>query len=284
MSYPVEVRLADKKGWHTPGEASAFYGRYGRVGITVHWWDTPQRAGTHDGTVNYILNKAKAGTGSVNYVLSNDKITLLVEPENVAWASQSGNPTTVSIEFDPRLNGEGYRKAGWLINELEKRFKRTLTLYPHNHWFATQCPGTLDLNRMRREADIWKNVTESLPMNSEAGKELYRAALHREAESDAAASQWNGVAPSAAMQRLRQQPEWKVVNSKVKGYDALAAQVAALSARPTKEELQKVIDELKARDGKIADLEKKITEHQPSEAETTLTKFFSLIKKLWSRS
>lgn len=156
--YDIEFRLASKNGWHTPQEAQNYYGKYSRVGITVHWWGAPESNpdSAHDNIVNYILGKAQAGTGSVNYVLSNNKITMLVNPDNVAWASQGGNPTTVSVEFSPHLNAEGYKKAGWLINELEGRYNRALTLYPHNHWFATQCPGSLDLNRMRDEANRWK--------------------------------------------------------------------------------------------------------------------------------
>lgn len=159
MSYDIEIRLAAKTGWHTPAEAKAYYGRYSREGFTVHWWGEPSLNpdSGHDNIVNYILGKATAGTGSVNYVLSNNKITMLVNPDNVAWASQSGNPTTVSCEFSPSLNAEGYKKAGWLINELEGRYGHNLTLYPHNKWFQTACPGTLDIGRMRAEADKWKS-------------------------------------------------------------------------------------------------------------------------------
>lgn len=139
--YPIEVKIAAKSGWQYPAEAKAYYGRYDRNGFTVHWWDAPNKVkdSDHDTIVNYILGKATAGTGSVNYVLSNSKISMLVEPENVAWASQSGNPTTVSCEFSPHLNDEGYKKAGWLIWQLEKRFNRRLALYKHSDWFQTQC-------------------------------------------------------------------------------------------------------------------------------------------------
>lgn len=158
MSYAIEVKPASKNGWHTPAEAKSYYGRYDRNGVTVHWWNSPDQVkdSDHDNIVNYILGKAVKGTGSVNYVLSNNKITMLVSPENVAWASQKGNPTTVSIEFSPHLNDEGYKKAGWLILELEKKFGRTLQLFPHNYWFSTACPGTLSLDRMRQEVQKWK--------------------------------------------------------------------------------------------------------------------------------
>lgn len=159
--YSIEIRLASKNGWHTPAEAKAYYGRYSRDGVTVHWWNTPTAVtdADHDNICNYILGKATRGEGSVNYVLSNKKITMLVNPDNVAWASQAGNPTTVSVEFSPHLNAEGYKKAGWLINELFNpttgRYKKAPRLWRHKDWFSTQCPGTLDLPRMLAEANKW---------------------------------------------------------------------------------------------------------------------------------
>lgn len=174
-SYQLETKIAAKSGWDTPSQAKARYGRYSRDGITVHWWNTPENipknSASHDNIVNYILGKATRGIGSVNYVLSDYKISVLVYPDNVAWASQSGNPTTVSIEFDPHLSGEGYKKAGWLIDQLEQRYGKTLTLYQHKHWFSTACPGTLDINRMRAEADKWKRGEYDKPV---APKITYR--------------------------------------------------------------------------------------------------------------
>lgn len=157
--YQIEIRLASKNGWHTPAEARAYYGKYDRAGVTWHWWNTPNlvQDSDHDNICNYILGKANAGSGSVNYVLSNNKITMLVNPDNVAWASQGGNPTTVSVELSPHLNTEGYKKAGWLFNELEGRYGRVLKHYKHSDWVTTQCPGTIDINRIKDEANKWKS-------------------------------------------------------------------------------------------------------------------------------
>lgn len=163
MSYSIEIRHASPKGFYTPAEAKKYYGKYARNGLTVHWWNSPDKVkdSDHNNICNYILSKASRGVGSVNYVLSNKKITMLVNPDNVAWASQSGNPTTVSVEFSPHLNAEGYKKAGWLINELfnvnNGRYRKAPRLYKHSDWFSTQCPGTLDLNRMLAEASKWAN-------------------------------------------------------------------------------------------------------------------------------
>lgn len=161
MAYNIEIRLADKRGWQTPAEGKAYYGRYSRDGVTIHWWNAPQNVNDsdHDNIVNYILGTASRGQMSVNYVLSNKKITLLVNPDNVAWHATSGNPTTVGIECSPHLNAEGYKKAGWLINELfntkNGRYKKSPRLWKHSDWQQTSCPGTLDLNRMKAEANKW---------------------------------------------------------------------------------------------------------------------------------
>ena len=152
--YPLEIKPANKAVYFTPGEAQNYYGRYSREGITIHWWGDGTGADNHDNIVNFFLRRTD---GSVNYVLSDNKITLMVNPDDVAWCSQSGNATTISIEHQPTLGDEGYKKSGWLVNQMEQRYGRRLTLYPHNHWYGTACPGSIDINRIRNEADKWAN-------------------------------------------------------------------------------------------------------------------------------
>jgi N-acetylmuramoyl-L-alanine amidase CwlA len=164
MLYPIETRLASKNGWDTPDEARRRYGKYSRGGITCHWWNTPDKAGTHDETVEYILGQASAGNMSVNYVVSDKKITLLVAPDNVAWHATAGNPTTIGIEFDPRLGAEGYKRGGWLIAQLEKRYGKTLKLYRHSDWDETECPGTINIAKLSQEADKAKRATGAKTM------------------------------------------------------------------------------------------------------------------------
>jgi hypothetical protein len=157
MAYPIEVKRPPASVYFTPAQSNAYYAtRYSREGITIHWWGDGTGASNHDNIVNFFLRRTD---GSVNYVLSDNKITEMVAPDNVAWTSQAGNPTTISIEHQPTLGAEGYKKSGWLVCELEKKYGRTLTLYPHKHWTATACPGTIDLNRIRQEANKWKSGT-----------------------------------------------------------------------------------------------------------------------------
>jgi hypothetical protein len=159
--YDIEIKLAKTSVYFTPSQARSYYGRYSRDGITVHWWGDGTGASNHDNIVNYFLRRTD---GSVNYVLSDKKITLMVNPDNVAWTSQSGNPTTISIEHQPTLGAEGYKKSGWLVWQLEQRYGKRLALYPHKYWYATACPGTVSLDRIRQEADKWARGYYNAPV------------------------------------------------------------------------------------------------------------------------
>jgi hypothetical protein len=154
-SYGVEIKLASKNGWFTPAEARAYYGRYDRSGYCVHWWGDGTGASNHDNIVNYMNNQAAAGNKSVNYVLSDNKMTLCVSPDNVAWCQESGNATEISVETQPTLGDEGYKKHGWLKDQLDQREGRKLVIHGHNFWFGTTCPGTISLDRIAQEADKW---------------------------------------------------------------------------------------------------------------------------------
>jgi len=154
--YPIEVKIASKNGWSTPQEVPGIWGvPYSRSGITAHWWGDGTGADNHDNIVNYFLNQSSLGNKSVNYVVSDNKITLMVSPDMVAWCSGPGNPSTISFEHQPTLSAEGYKKSGWLVWQLEGRYGHSLPIYPHNKWQQTACPGSIDLGRIRAEANKW---------------------------------------------------------------------------------------------------------------------------------
>jgi hypothetical protein len=102
----------------------------------------------------------------------------------------------------------------------------------------------------------FKPLTQGVQvMNHDAGVELYRVGLHREADQP---DQWNGQAPAQAMINLRTSPEWQALDAKLKGYDALAAKVAELGTRPTKDQLQAAVDAFTAEQAKVAALEAQV--------------------------
>lgn len=68
-------------------------------------------------------------------------------------------------------------------------------------------------------------------MDINSGKELYRTGLHREAENDSAASQWNGKKASEALAALRAQEEWKSLDAGLKSLQGLQKEITDLNAK-----------------------------------------------------
>lgn len=162
-SYAIEVKLSSPNGYFTPSQARNYYGKYDRAGVTYHWWNTPQAIADsdHDNIVNMMNRNASNGAApTVNYVVSNDKLTLLVSPDNVAWTSSNGNATTIGVECSPHFSDNLYKKLGWLHDQLEQRYNRTLALYRHSDWMVTGC-SPIDLDAIRRWADQWKREREA---------------------------------------------------------------------------------------------------------------------------
>jgi hypothetical protein len=111
-------------------------------------------------------------------------------------------------------------------------------------------------------------VTQGVVMNNESGTEMYRTVFHREPEQGASVGQWNGQTPAQALIAARG-AEWQAQDSKLKAYDTLQAKVAELSARPTKDELQAVIQTANAERDKVAVLEKQLAEEKAKPPVTT---------------
>lgn len=154
MQYDIEVKLAPRKAYFDSAQSNSYYAtKYARNGITWHWWGGGEQEDKHDSIVNYFLAQGEAQIKSVNYVVSDAKITMMVDPDYVAWCSGPGNPTTISVECEPGLSDEGYKRAAWLAKTLENRYGKTLKFYRHKDWMVTACPGTIDVERIRREAD-----------------------------------------------------------------------------------------------------------------------------------
>lgn len=157
-SYNIEINLSSANGYFTPAQARPYYGKYSRDGVTYHWWNRPERIADtdHDSQVAYMNRNAAAGAApTVNYVASGRQLTMLINPDNVAWCSNNGNATTISVECSPHLTDEFYKKLGWLHDQLEQRYNKTLAIYVHFDWTPTECSPIVK-SRIRAEADAWK--------------------------------------------------------------------------------------------------------------------------------
>lgn len=136
-SYEVKPSAA-----YTPAASvPAVYGQKRTIkGVTIHWWDYPSRAGTHDGTVNYL--RRKGANTSAHYVVSPGRVTLIVDPKHAAWhaGSAKGNATTIGIECNPHDIAGTLPTLAALIRDLEKAYG-SLLVFQHKQWKSTTCAG-----------------------------------------------------------------------------------------------------------------------------------------------
>lgn len=160
-SYAVEVKRASKAGYFTPAEARNYYGKYSRDGVTYHWWNSPNAIGgsakDHDSIVNYLNGRAAAGQApTVNYVASDPKLTLCIDPENVAWTSSAGNPTTIGVECSPHFTESLYKKLGWFHDQMEQRFGKTMAIWVHFEWQPGTACSPIVKQKIRDYANWWR--------------------------------------------------------------------------------------------------------------------------------
>ena len=122
------------------------------TGLTAHWWGTPSGQ-SPEGVVSWLCDK-RAGT-SAHYVVSEDTVWCLVDPDRRAWhaGNSKANHTQIGIELDPNMSRRAAteKTAAALIADLRAVYGN-LPLSPHRRWTSTQCPGNWDLGRLDRLA------------------------------------------------------------------------------------------------------------------------------------
>ena len=148
--------------YYTPTECLTEYKQPRKVlGVTIHWWNDPKNAGTHDGTADYLARKG--GDTSAHYVVSPGRVTRLVDDKNAAWHAGNavGNATTIGIECNPHDVDGTLVTVAALIRDLEKKHG-DLKIYRHRDWRSTTCPGAYS-----SRIDELVNLVNSAPTKSE---------------------------------------------------------------------------------------------------------------------
>jgi hypothetical protein len=168
---------------------------------------------------------------------------------------RGGSNTNVFQSFDQNWNGHQYCEP---------------VLHSYNHIY-----GWIVLNQATQpKGDI---------MDTSTGGELYLTALHRPAENAGSAGQWNGQPARDALIKLRSEPEWQTVDTKVRMFDALNAKVTELSKNPTKAELEAVVNQLKQAQSEVETLKAKTPDDKAAEVVAekigSLAKFVALVAK-----
>lgn len=135
--------------------AQKYYGKpYLPIESHTHWWGEPGKAGTHDGNVSHIKNTADL---SVNFVVSEKRITLMVPLNKIALTTGARNPYAWKSENDPTLTDWQYKTMGYLHYIVEK-LNPSLVNQPirlHKEFYATSC-SEIDRAKVREYANAFQ--------------------------------------------------------------------------------------------------------------------------------
>lgn len=108
-------------------------------GATVHHWGNDGQA--FDAVVGYLASN-NARRSSAHFVLQEDRVTCLVNPDDASWHAGHplGSAQTIGIECRPEMTEGDLDTLASLLRYLETIYG-SLVIYKHSDWVATACPG-----------------------------------------------------------------------------------------------------------------------------------------------
>lgn len=156
---------ANPRNW---GLTTLIPGVGGRLGVSVnkiviHWMD-----GTLASTDSIFQSATLTNRRCSHFGVEDDTVHQYVSVNNVAWhaGNWAANLSSVGIEFSAEpgrdASDSSYESGGQLIANLWKQLNMapaSNTLHKHSEYMATQCPGTMDLNRLFITAQNYYNNT-----------------------------------------------------------------------------------------------------------------------------
>ena len=129
-----------------------YYGvPYNPVESHTHWWGEPGKSGTHDGNVEHIRTTSDL---SVNFVVSENRVTLMVPLNKNAMTTGTRNPYAWKSENDPTLTEQQYKTMGYLHYIVEKLNPSLLNepIRLHKEFYSTSC-SQIDKAKVRSYAE-----------------------------------------------------------------------------------------------------------------------------------
>jgi len=129
--------------------------------IVIHWFGM----GTIDSAESSFMNPARQA--SSHYLISDDRLDQMVKEEDTAWHCGvfDMNQRSIGIEHDANplklLSEKSYQTSGKLVREICDRYGIPLDrdhIKKHSEIKPTQCPGTIDLDKI---INIAKGATMS---------------------------------------------------------------------------------------------------------------------------
>lgn len=180
----MQIKLDDitwvdgESSYFTPAQTKNYYGVSRNVNkILLHWFNTPENAGTPQETMNYL----KGAETSIHFVVSGQNIWQMVNMANTAFHALSANPTSVGIEIDP--NNIHYPTIGALIRFI-RGYYPDAKVFGHKKFVSTQCPGIISVKKARKAA---KGELETEPerqfyrVHNKSGKQVGAFTIERNA-------------------------------------------------------------------------------------------------------
>lgn len=121
-------------------------------GVVYHWWGDPNLRPQFLNIINFLCRPN--GNSSAHIVGESGRVAWIVDAINAAWHAghATGNARFVGYECNPRLADGDYQTMGEFHYEMEKAYKRTLTIRVHKEFSNTAC-SPIDKARIRRIAD-----------------------------------------------------------------------------------------------------------------------------------
>lgn len=107
----------------------------------IHWWNSPDKAGTLDATARHLASKASGV--SAHFVISGRDVKRLVDVSEAAWHAGHGptNGRSVGFELDPRNPAHTLETVAQIIHEIEVLYGVDLEVIRHMDVSQTGCPG-----------------------------------------------------------------------------------------------------------------------------------------------
>jgi len=221
---------------------------------------------------------------SAHYAVGNGIVHQYVKEQDTAWHAGNFDINQRSIGIEHRgaptmpITDATYNTSADLIADICRRHVKRFALRAHREFYATACPGTLDLNKLNRLVDqrltanqqgddmITANDRDPIRVISSEVKGWDFDAVHKGTWDAREVSAWTGKQwHDFIMQGWVEGAAFRATrNQKMRDYDVLVKQLAESK---TKAEYEAVAAQAKVSADRVAELEKKIAEEQANETE-----------------
>lgn len=220
--------------------------------LIIHWWDEPHKNPSLSGVVNWLMNPASQV--SAHYVVSDRTVYQLAEEHDQAWHARQANSFAIGIEVDPNTPGDTYKTLGELVRAIRSR-RGNLPLKRHSDYVNTNCPGSIDLARIEREAK-----GEAMSAEKATQREVdnvFLGVLHRHVDPSGERA-YVGKKIDDIITSVRHSAEFKEQDRKMRAYDNLKKEL---------DDYKKQVNDLKKKLASSTNLDKETKDaiHQTNE-------------------